>query len=228
MKRRFLVVSPHPDDAELAIGGTIIKLRQKGYKVFMIDLTSGEPTPYGTEERRKKETFRATNILQIAGRKNLGLTNRYLFDTKVARLLLAEQIRLFRPDVILCPSSQDAHPDHIATSKITEAARFYAKYSKLKLKGKFHYAGHILYYFASHLRAVPQFSFCVDISEQFKEKIKAIKCYRSQFIDNPKNRIIFEYIELQNRYLGKLVHCEYAEAIYSHEAIKIDDLSTLL
>ena len=228
MRKRFLVVSPHPDDAELGLGGTIIKLRERGHRVWIVDLTRGEPTPYGDEIKRKKETALADKALKISGRVNLGLENRYLFDTKQARLLLAERIRLFRPDILLCPSPLDAHPDHIASAKITEAARFYAKYTKLRLKGDPHYPLYMFYYFASHLRSVPEFSFLVDISDQFKQKIKAIRCYRSQFIDNPKNRVIFDYIESQNSYLGRLIRCRYAEAIYSKEIIKIDDLSSLL
>jgi len=75
---------------------------------------------------------------------------------------------------------------------------------------------------------MPQFSFLIDISQQFDEKIKAIQCYRSQFIDNPKNKFIFDYIKMQNRYLGMLIQTEYAEAIYSKEPIKISDLSDVL
>lgn len=228
MKKRFLVVSPHPDDAELGIGGIIIKLRHKGHKVWIVDLSLGEPTPYGDKEKRKKETFKANKVLKIAGRVNLLLENRYLFDTKSARLLLAEKIRLFKPDILFCPSPEDAHPDHVASAKITEGARFYAKYTKLKLKGEPYYPFYIFYYFSSHLRSSPNFSFLVDISRQFKKKIKAVKCYRSQFVDNPNNRMIFDYIETQNKYFGRLIRCEYAEAIYSREVVKIEDLASFL
>ena len=221
-------MSPHPDDAELGIGGTIIKLNQAGHRVFMVDLTSGEPTPYGTEEIRTKETIKATKILKVEARINLGFKNRYLFDSQDARLLLAEKIRRFKPDILFCPYFEDAHPDHIACTKITEAARFYAKYTKTDLKGNPHYPNYLFYYFCTHLRFIPQVSFLIDISGQFKEKIKAIRCYRSQFIDNPKNKFVFDYVESQNRFLGKLIQSQYAEAIYSKEAIKINDLASLL
>ncbi len=72
MEKKFLIVSPHPDDAELGMGGTIITAKQKGHKVFIVDLTSGEPTPYGTEEKRKKETCNASKVLGIDDRTNLG------------------------------------------------------------------------------------------------------------------------------------------------------------
>jgi len=228
MRKKFLVVSPHPDDAELGLGGTIIKLKEAGHRVFMIDLTLGEPTPYGTEKKRKKETQRASKVLGVDKRVNLGLKNRHLFDTKEARLILAEKIGQFKPDVLFCPYHQDVHPDHTATTKISEAARFYAKYTKVNFKGKPHYPYYLFYYFCTHLRIIPKISFLVDISRQFKVKMKAVRCYRSQFIDNPKNRFVFDYIQTQNRYLGKLIVCDFAEAIFSKEVIKVKDLAHLV
>ena len=223
-----MFVSPHPDDAELGAGGTIVKLKQQGHRVFIVDLTSGEPTPFGTEEIRKRETQKATKILGVDKRINLGLENRYLFDTKQARLLLAEKIREFKPDIIFCPYPEDAHPDHLAATRIAEGARFYAKYTKIKLKGSPHYSCYLFYYFCMHSRVVPKISFLIDISGQFKEKMKAIKCYKSQFITNLKNRFFLDYIETQSRYFGKLIHSEHAEAIYSKEIIKVENLLFLL
>lgn len=228
MKKCFLVVSPHPDDAELGLGGTILKLKERGHKVFIVDMSSGEPTPFGTPEKRKKETKEASRILNIDKRFNLGLPNRYIFDAKEARLLLAEKIRLLKPDIIFCPGQEDAHPDHIATSKITEGARFYAKYTKVTLGGGPHYASHLFYYFCSHLRIIPEFSFLIDITEQFNKKLKIVKCYKSQFIENKKNKFVFDYIRTQNASLGQLIRSGYAEAVYCKEALKIDDPSVFL
>ena len=225
MKKKFLVVSPHPDDAELGIGGSIIKLRKKGHKVYIVDLTSGEPTPCGTEEKRKKETDKATKVLDLNGRFNLGLENRYLFDSKEARMLLAERIRLLKPDVMLVPHSLDAHPDHVATSKIAEGARFYAKYTKTKMKGAPHYTRNLFYYFASHLRKLPEVSFLVDTTDAFKAKMRAVACYRSQFVDYKKNSSIFDYIEFQNKYLGALIGAKYAEALCLKEMFSIEEIS---
>jgi len=227
-KKRFLVISPHPDDAELGLGGTIIKLKRKGHRFFLLDLTSGEPTPYGNEEKRKRETLKADKILKIDRRINLELENRYLFDNRKNRLLVAEKIRLFKPDILFCPYPDDAHPDHIATTRIAEGARFYAKYTKTELKGNPHYSFYLFYFFCSHLRRLPQFSFLIDISKQFKDKMEAIKCYRSQFIENPRTRFIPGYIEANNKFLGGLIHTEYAEGLYSKEIIKVDDLACLL
>ncbi|MGA1796924.1 MAG: PIG-L family deacetylase [bacterium] len=228
MGKRFMIVSPHPDDAELGMGGAIINAASKGHAVSIVDLTSGEPTPYGSEEKRKGEAQEADGILQISERVNLGLENRYLFDGKEARCALAERIRLFRPDILFCPYPEDAHPDHRAATRITEAARFYAKFTKVSLKGDPLYPPHLFYYFCSHLRIMPQFSFLADITEQFMEKMRAIRCYRSQFVDNPKNAFVFDYIEMQNRYLGMLIQTGYAEAIYSREPLRVDDMADVI
>jgi len=228
MKKRFLFVSPHPDDAELGIGATIIKLQQQGHDVFLIDLTSGEPTPYGSLRQRRQETERATRILGVKRRENLALENRYLSDTKQARLLLAEKIRQCRPDAIFCPYHEDAHPDHRAATAICEAARFYAKYTKIALKGKPHYTPYFFYYFCSHLRIMPKISFLVDVSGQWSDKLKALRCYRSQFAINKNNHFIFEYLKTLNRYLGMLAKVQYAEAVYSKEPVKVADLGHIL
>ncbi|MEM7560931.1 MAG: PIG-L family deacetylase, partial [Planctomycetota bacterium] len=85
----MLVVAPHPDDAELGMGGAILKMLQLGGKVGILDLTDGEPTPHGSLEIRAAETETATRILQVPWRENLGLRNRFLEPTLEARAKLA-------------------------------------------------------------------------------------------------------------------------------------------
>jgi len=41
----LIAVGAHPDDVEIACGGTLARLSRKGYRVGIIDLTDGEPTP---------------------------------------------------------------------------------------------------------------------------------------------------------------------------------------
>lgn len=236
MKQKcFLVFAPHPDDAELGMGGTMLLLKERGYRVIIVDLTSGEPTPFGNEEKRKRETEEASSVLGIEERLNLDLPNRYLFDTKDARLLLAEKIRLMQPDALFSPLSEDAHPDHIAANALSIGARFYAKYTKLSLEGDPWYTGRFFYYSCSHLRAMPghlrdmpRYSFLVDTSSHFERKIEAARCYRSQFIDNPKNSAVFDYVRTRDRYFGSLIGTAYAEPFYSSEALSVTDPSVFL
>ena len=80
-KLDILVVAPHPDDAELGMGGAIMKFLSEGLRVGVLDLTSGEPTPHGSLETRRKETRAAGEILGLDWRENLGLPNRSLEPT---------------------------------------------------------------------------------------------------------------------------------------------------
>src|SRR5262245_10894547 len=121
----ILVIAPHPDDAELGMAGAILKFQAEGVKVGVLDLTSGEPTPLGTPEKRAAETAAASEILGIQWRQNLGLPNRSLEPTIEARRELAIVIRQTRPKWLFAPYWVDAHPDHVAATQLVEAARFW-------------------------------------------------------------------------------------------------------
>src|SRR2546423_4256335 len=108
----YLVVAPHPDDAELGAGGAILALKAQGARVGVLDLTDGEPTPHGSLEIRRAETEAATRILRLDWRGNLGLPNRSLVADLDARRLLAGKVRELRPQTIFAPYWDDAHPDH--------------------------------------------------------------------------------------------------------------------
>src|ERR1700730_7263413 len=93
----YLIVAPHPDDAELGVGGTILVLKSQGARVGVLDLTDGEPTPHGSREIRRAETEAATKILGLDWRGNLGLANRSLVADLEARRRLAGAFRELRP-----------------------------------------------------------------------------------------------------------------------------------
>ncbi|RLT12950.1 MAG: bacillithiol biosynthesis deacetylase BshB1, partial [Planctomycetota bacterium] len=92
-----LVIAPHPDDAELGMGGTIALMLAKRLSVGVLDLTNGEPTPLGSPEIRARETAAATSALSLPWRENLGLPNRRLKATLEARALVAGVIRRTQP-----------------------------------------------------------------------------------------------------------------------------------
>src|SRR5262249_49901534 len=122
-----LVIAPHPDDAELGMGGTLLLLKAHGAKVGVLDLTNGEPTPYGSPEIRERETAAATQILGLDWRGNLALPNRSLVHDLDARREVAGMLRQLRPRWLFAPYWEDAHPDHVAASTLVDAARFWAK-----------------------------------------------------------------------------------------------------
>ena len=222
-----LVISPHPDDAELGMGGAILKLKAEGFSVGVLDLTDGEPTPLGSPEVRVRESAAATAILGLDWRENLALPNRCLEPTLEARTRLAAVFRRTRPRWIFAPYWVDAHPDHVAATQLTEAARFWAKFTKTDLPGEPHWPEQIFYYYCFHLRQTPQPAFVLDISEHWEKKQAAIECYRSQFVDNqpPDGPTFIERLRQQTATWGWSIGVRYGEPFASREPIGLISLS---
>lgn len=225
-----LIIAPHPDDAELGMGGTIVRLIQQGWKVGVLDLTNGEPTPLGTPERRAAETRDANRVLGNPWRENLGLPNRSLEPTLDNRRLLAAALRRLRPPLLFAPYWEDAHPDHTAATKLVEDARFWAKLSKTDIPGDPFHPKRILYYFSVHLRIAERPSFVFDISDQADTKRKALECYRSQLVENqaPGQPGIIDSVLDRNRFWGHLIGTRFGEPFASREPVGLRALDSLL
>lgn len=226
----ILVVAPHPDDAEIGVGGTIIRSKSQGLSVGVIDLTTGEPTPHGSLETRARETAAATELLDLDWRDNLGLPNRSLEPTLAARRALAGVFRTTRPKIIFAPFWEDAHPDHLAATQLVDAARFWSKLSKSDLAGEPYWPPKVLYYFSIHLRIHPQPSFIMDISDQIDLKMQAIACYESQFVtgrsqDFPTS---LDDIRDRSRYWGWSIGTRSGEPFTSREELGLKSLTAIL
>jgi len=221
-----LVVGPHPDDQELGMGGTIIRLAQQGHNVLLLDMTDGEPTPHGSPAQREKEWTRAAEILGVK-RRLLGLKNREVEHTLPARHLVAGVMREHQASIVFLPYFEDAHPDHIATTRIVEDARFDAKLTKIDLPGEPIYPRWMIYYYCTHLRHVANPSFCIDISEQIDRKEQAILAYESQFVTPARNRKVVTWLRQMNGYMGSRIGTEYAEPFFMREPLGLTSLEGL-
>ena len=128
-----IAVGAHPDDVEIACGGTLAKLARQGYQVGIIDLTDGEPTPLSPgPEFRREEARQAAEALGVTKRVILDLPNRRLFDSFEARVALAKEFRKYRPRVVIGFGGKTplASPDHWQAMQITDAAVFYSRLTK--------------------------------------------------------------------------------------------------
>jgi N-acetylglucosamine malate deacetylase 1 len=226
----LLVVAPHPDDAELGAGGTVARLIGQGWRVGILDLTDGEPTPLGSREIRARETAAANALLGNPWRKNLGLTNRSLEPTLSNRRALAAVFRQVKPRLILAPYWEDAHPDHTAATKLVEDARFWSKLSKSDIPGTPHHPARILYYFSVHLRIVERPSVVLDISDQVDAKTAALQCYQSQLVQNQASDrpTVIDSVLARSRFWGNLVGVPHAEPFASREPIGLKGLREML
>jgi len=226
----YLIIAPHPDDAEVTAGGTILSLKANGARVGILDLTNGEPTPHGSPEIRRRETDAATAILGVAVRENLGLANRSLTADLESRRSLAIVLRRLRPRILLAPYWEDAHPDHVSASALVEAARFWAKLSKTDMPGEPHYPERIIYYFSVHLRLHVKPSFVVDVTPYHEDKVRALACYRSQFIEGRPTspRTFLDELRDRARYWGWTIGTSYGEPFLCREEIGLRDLQHLV
>ncbi len=230
MQLDILVIAPHPDDAELGMGGAILRFKHEGLKVGVLDLTNGEPTPHGSPEIRARETIAATEILGIDWRENLELANRSLQPTLEARHQLAGVIRRTRPRWLFAPYWIDAHPDHVAATQLVEDARFWAKLTKSDIPGEPHHPERIYNYFCVHLKLAPQPAFVLDISNHWKQKRAAIECYQSQFVQGrPQDPPTFlDRLRDEAAYWGKTIGTKYGEPFTSREPIGMTSMRDLI
>jgi N-acetylglucosamine malate deacetylase 1 len=223
----ILVVGPHPDDQELGMGGTIALLASQGHDVLLLDMTDGEPTPRGSREVRLKEAALAAEKLSAPGnpvkRHLLDLPNRQVEHTLAARHAVAGVIRRHQANVIFVPYFEDAHPDHLAVTRIVEDARFDAKLTKVSMPGDEGrppiHPTWMFSYFATHLRIVPRPSFVMDTSRHVAAKHAAIGCYESQFVWNEKNAGVLEWVRAEDRFIGSRIKAEAGEAFFTREPL---------
>jgi bacillithiol biosynthesis deacetylase BshB1 len=228
--KKILVISPHPDDAELAMGGTIAMMIELGWDVTVVDLTNGEPTPFGSKQLRIKETRRASKILGVRKRFCLEMPNRYLQATLENRRKLAEIIRLNCPDVLFGPILPDYHPDHVASVDIIHTARFEAKLRKTGMPGTAYWVPKQYGYYSTQRLCYDKPSFVVDISDFWRKKVEAVNAYQSQIKSvSSINRIsLIEKMEIVCRYFGQCIGTRYAEPFISIEPLAVKRLNLLM
>ncbi len=227
-----LVFAPHPDDAELFCGGAILKLKKQGARVGLIDLTRGELGTRGSAEKRREEAAEAARILGVDLRENAGLPDGNIAVDTASKRTVIEFIRTYRPKIVLAPYWEDRHPDHVNASHLLSAAFFYSGLEKVKTEREAYRPKSLIYYFQ---HKVERPSFVVDISDEFKTKLEAIKAYTSQFHDpgskEPETYIsspeFMKSVETRARYFGFQIGAAHGEPFYVKSAIKIDNLQQI-
>jgi len=160
----------------------------------------------------------------------LGFPNRSLVADLESRKLLAEQFRLHQPKWIFAPYWEDAHPDHLAATELTEAARFWAKLSKTDMRGERFHPQRIFNYYCVHLKMNARPAFILDISKYWDRKIAAIECFHSQFIEGREGAPLNFLDQLRDEasYWGKSIGVKYGEPFSSREPIGLSGFAELI
>ena len=230
----LLALVAHPDDAELACGGTLAGAVRRGYRVGVLDLTRGEMGTRGTPEQRAREARAAARALGLHHRENLGLPDSALEPDRTTLLEVAVRVRALRPRVVILPYWKGRHPDHVAASHIGYKACYLAGLAKLDLGAPPHRPTKVLYSLLFDIGKQAQPSFVVDITRDYKRRARAIACYRSQF-DAPKMQRgihipltgLEERLDAICRYYGSLVGVRYGEPFLTRELLPVDDVLQL-
>lgn len=230
-----LAVFSHPDDAELSVSGTLLRLKSQGYRTGVLDMTRGEMGTRGTAETREQEAAEAARILKLEVRLNLGQPDGHVWPTEAARTAVVRVLRSHAPKVLLTTHWDDPHPDHANTCHIVREAARLATMARYDEEGKQKAVRMpALMHSLFSRRVVP--SFIVDVSEFVEEKMAAIRAHASQFYqaesNEPATRIsdpaFLNQIELRMRYFGSLIGVAAGEPFYVREALNVDDPISLL
>jgi len=166
----MLVIAAHPDDAEMAAGGLIAKMVQRGHSVGIVDLTRGEMGTRGTPEERAKESAAADEVLGITVRENLGLPDGGLTDSLEYRRLVVDAIRRHRPALVVAPPLEDLHPDHAAAGRLAAAAHYPTGFTKYETGSEPHRPDAVIH-MMNHFEFMP--TFIVDVTDVWETKMAA-------------------------------------------------------
>lgn len=231
----ILAIFAHPDDVELTVGGTLLKMKSLGYRTGALDVTQGEMGTRGTVELRAREAEEAARILKLDVRENLGLPDGHVFVTDDERTKMVRVLRSLKPKVILTHQIDDPHPDH---NHIAQLVREAARLSSMqKYDGEFGQERIQVPMVAHNIfsqRVVP--SFVVDISDYLEEKMEAIRAHASQFHDPDSDALetrltskhFLDELENRSRYFGSLIGAAAGEPFFVREMLNIEDPVALL
>lgn len=214
---------------ELNCGGTILSLTGAGKIAGIIDITQGELSTRGNLKLRRKETENASELLKIAVRENLKITDGNIEINRINKEKIIRVIREFKPEIVFAPYPLDRHPDHVNSGNLIRESFFYSGLNKIKTGNLNPYRPKNIYYYRNALD-IPV-SFIFDISKTFQKKTEVLKCYRSQFYDSvSKEPLTFistelfdKEIEARARHFGFKIGVEFGEPYFSTNAVKVDD-----
>jgi bacillithiol biosynthesis deacetylase BshB1 len=231
-----LVIAAHPDDAEICLGGTLLKLVDAGRRVGVLDVTRGEMGTRGTRAERDAETAAASERLGLAWRGNLELADARVTVTHEARERLARLLREHAPRIVLAQHTEDLHPDHAASGLLAREAWYLAGLARLaeqdggpparRPRFLLHYMGHVTF----------EPTLVVDVTAVWARKVEVIRCYASQLApgharDSGQHLLfgadILERAETRARYFGERIGARYGEPLLHRGPLPLSALDLL-
>ncbi len=229
-----LAIGAHPDDVELTMSGLLLRLRDAGKSVAILDLTRGEAGTRGTPETRAKEAAAAAAMLG-AERTILDHGDGRLENSEAVRRAVVEAIRRHRPSLVLAPHRGDLHPDHAAAGEAVRAVRYTCGMAKWS-PGPHPPHRPRTFLFSLHHNSDQPASLIVDVSSVFERKMALVRHFASQLHDptsrEPRTSIssedFFPRWEARHRWFGEKIGVRYGEPFVLEGPVPVDDPLALL
>ncbi|MDR2281592.1 MAG: bacillithiol biosynthesis deacetylase BshB1 [Sphingobacterium sp.] len=239
MKLDLMVMTVHPDDAELGAGGTIAKYVAEGKAVGIIDLTRGELGTRGTADTRAAEALEAARVLGVAVRENLGLRDGFFANEEESQRVIIKAIRKYKPEIVITNALDDRHPDHGRASKLVNDALFLSGLRRVETKedGKDQEAFRPRLQLQLIQDQYIQPDIILDISDYWDLKEASILAYKTQFNsltedDGPQTYIsspdFMEYTKGRAKEFGRNIQVAYAEGFTSRKLLGVQDIFELI
>jgi LmbE family N-acetylglucosaminyl deacetylase len=202
--RRILAIGAHPDDFEIAAGGTLARLRDEGHSVRGLVLTHGEQG--GNAERRVQEVQKGAAFLGMEKVTLLDFPDTRLREMDDAvRNAIENEIRSFQPDIVLTHSIHDQHQDHLIVHAATMRAGRRVKT--------------ILCYESPSVTPDFKPGLYVEIGNYVDVKIESIREHCDQ---QAKAYVDAEHVRAQARFRGGQAKTNYAEGFEIGRALMME------
>lgn len=215
----ILAITAHSDDAEIGVGGILLKAKRQGLKTGLIICTRGENSGYASKAERTREAEAGAALLELDYVQFLDFPDAGVEVNTANMQTLIPLIRECAPEVVLTIHPQDYHPDHQAVSQLVDKTVFVAGLKKHAIDNSTWHP-HQFFYFSLDPRTNPHRpDIIIDISEVWPEKKKALDAYVSQNVT--------AIAEQWAQYLGMLGNCSYGEGLYLKHALKISTIERL-
>ncbi len=230
-----LAIGPHPDDVELAAGGTVAHLVETGHRVGLVDLTRGERATRGTPALRESEATAAAAALGVVHRENLGIPDGGVCATDPGQLTAVVQaLRRHQPRLVLTLHHEDDHPDHIEGGHLVERAVYLAGLRNYPDAGATPHRVDRLLFAMGRRPFTP--SLIVDITPYRERKRTALQAYATQFQRDPDDPLVtaisepgfLELTEARDRYYGHLINVRFGEPFRERGPVPVRDAANLL
>lgn len=229
--RRVLALLPHPDDMEILCAGTLIRLRDAGWEVYVATMTPGDKgsaslPPDQIAAIRRAEAQRGAAALGAASYRCLEFADCEIVFDNAARRRVAGLLRAVDPFLIFTTPPDDYMLDHEITSRLVRDACFNAPIRNYSAEGAAGLSSQIPYlYYTDAIEGHDIFgqpsrvSVIVDISDQIDGKVAALACHDSQRAWLQKQHGMDNYIESMKAWSagrGREIGVAHGEAFCQH------------